>query len=178
MKYKLKHNQILDGDFKTPDMVLATLSQDLTREAKQRLVSDLNTGAGLLQRALELDASGTPTLPSLQAFLEDVLRILEDRKTDLFRIRRKLPTKYESEQDEVIPDSELVCQWGVPAKDGRPEQVMAEVTPDWYEAYGGPRFCDDDDPEEEDDRIEDGEVMTYLRTVRRRKTPKPESNKK
>jgi len=74
-------------------------------------------------------------------------------------------------KEEIIPDHELNIQWGVRAGTVNgvdyPEQVLAEVEPYFYEENGEPIFCDEDLGEgDQDQRIRDGDVMEYLRTVR------------
>lgn len=73
-----------------------------------------------------------------------------------------------------LPDDQVKAQWGLPEAtiDGvqYPEQVMAELDPDWYADNGSPIFgCPECELEPGDEgydpRIEDGDDMEYLRTV-------------
>ena len=70
----------------------------------------------------------------------------------------------------TVADAGVFHIWGV-AEDkerGLVEQVFAEISPDFYENNCEPTFCGDDEMDEDaegyDDRINDGDVMTYLRT--------------
>ena len=72
---------------------------------------------------------------------------------------------------EIIPDNELLMLWGTPGEfiNGAhyPELVLTEVHPDFYEENGEPIFGYPEVDEFGDDpRINDGDVMNYLRTVR------------
>jgi hypothetical protein len=49
MNLKLKNNKIIDGDIKSPEMELATFSDDLCEDVKKHIVSRANHGDHMLR---------------------------------------------------------------------------------------------------------------------------------
>jgi hypothetical protein len=49
MKLKLKKNKVIDGDIKSPEMEIATFSDELCEDVKKNIISTANHGSYMLK---------------------------------------------------------------------------------------------------------------------------------